>query len=230
MKRVLRVVVAGALMLVHAHVLHAQIVSPAIERRAIELGLAYKWFDRDVQSGPVDELKWEVATLYARYGAFDRVTLSAEGGTWDVSHPDFPLSYFRRYTMGGGVAVRALERSPWEVALTAHYQTVFDNDASVWNFDKRTRGWNVDALLARRFSVRNQYLRAWAGPAYVDDRAENSLWGSSEPVVHEPESHWGLVAGGEMVLWNHVSGLAYVLFLDHPQGRMGIAWRIGGEQ
>jgi hypothetical protein len=206
----------------------AQIVGPPIERHAVEFGFMYKWFDRDVQSGPVDELQWEVATLYGRYGAFNRVTLSAEGGVWDVDHPDFPRSYYRRYTMGGGVAVRVFERTSWEVAVTAHYQTVWDNDASSWDFDKRTRGWNANALLARRFVVGGQYLRAWAGPAYVDDRAENFLWGSTEPVVHEPESHWGVVAGGELVLWNHISGLAYALFLDHPQGRLGVAWRLGG--
>jgi hypothetical protein len=228
MRRALRVVVGGALILVHAHILHAQIVSPTIERRAIELGLAYKWFDRDVQSGPVSELQWEVATLYGRYGAFDRVTFSAEGGVWDVDHPDFPLGYYRRYTMGGGIAVRAFERGAVEVAIAGHYQTVWDNDQTSWDFDKRTRGWNADVLLARRFTPHGQYLRAWAGPAYVNDRAENFLWGASDPVVHEPESHWGVVAGGEMVLWDRVSGLAYVLFLDHPQGRIGLAWRMGG--
>lgn len=208
--------------------LHAQIVSPVIDRHAVELGVAYKWFDRDVESGPVSELNWEVATLYGRYGAFDRVTFSAEGGVWDVDHEDFPLSYYRRYTMGGGVAVRAWERSTWDVSVTAHYQTVFDNDQTSWDFDKKTRGVIVDALVARRFTVAGQYVRAWTGPAYVDDRAENFLWGSTEPVVHEPESHWGLVAGGEFVLWDHFSALAYALFLDHPQARLGMAWRVGG--
>jgi hypothetical protein len=228
MKHAWRLAAIAFLVLARAPGARAQIVSPTIEHRAFEIGLAYKWFDRDVQSGPVDELKWEVATLYGRYGAFDRVTLSAEGLASDVNHPDFPLGIYRRYTMGGGVSVRVFEQASWEIDVTGHYQTVWDNDASSWDFDKRTRGWNADALVARHFTPGGQYLRAWAGPAYVDDRAENFLWGSSDPVVHEPESHWGIVAGGELVLWNHVSGLAYALFLDHPQGRIGVAWRMGG--
>ena len=169
-----------------------------------------------------------MGTFYGRYGAFDRVTLSAEGGVWDVDNADFHAMY-RRYTMGGGISVSVYEKSAWEIAVSGHYQTVWDNDMSGFDFDKRTYGVNVDALAAYRFTPAGQYVRVWAGPTYVDDVAENYLWGSNDPLTHEPETNIGVVAGAECVLWKHVSALAYAIYLDNPQWRLGLAWRIAGE-
>jgi hypothetical protein len=128
--------------------------------------------------------------------------------------------------MGGGLSVSALRTAKWDVSASAYYQTVWDNDVSGLDFDKRTRGFNAGAMASRSFAPVNQYLRLWAGPMYVDDLAENYLWGSSEPVRHEPETHWGVATGLETVLWKHVSGLAYAIFLENPQWRVGLAWRV----
>jgi len=207
----------------------AQIVSPPIGRHGVELGLAHKWFDRDVTPPPVDRIKWDVATIYARYGAFNRVTLSAEGGVWNVDNDEF-LNAYRRYTMGGGVSVAFYETSSWQFSATANYQTVWDNDISGRDFDKRTRGFNVAALAAYDGTFHGQYLRGWGGPTYVDDRAENFPWGTLQAIRHEPDRHWGATVGGECVLWKHVSGLAYVILLEHPQWRFGLAWRVEGSE
>jgi hypothetical protein len=66
----------------------AQIIAPPLAQKSLDVGVAYKWFDRDVTSGQLDEAKWEVATIYTRYGAWEWLTIGAEAGLWEIGARD----------------------------------------------------------------------------------------------------------------------------------------------
>jgi hypothetical protein len=206
----------------------AQFVVPPMPRKAAELGYAYKWFDRDVESGPIDEADWQTATFYARFAPSDWLTISAEGATWDVTHEDFPGQEYRRWTVGGGANVRAYTRGRWSLDATVAYNEILDHDESPFEFDKRTTGWNVGAMVDCRLGLAGHSFDLYGGPMYVDDEIENFPYGADEPIESDPDAHWGAVLGASAVFFQHASAFTYVLFLDHPQARVGFALRLGG--
>ncbi len=206
-----------------------QIVAPPMERNAAELGFAYKWFDRDVDSGPISEPQWETATFYMRFAAFDWLTITAEGGSWEITHDDFPTQEYRRFTVGGGAIARAYTRGRWSVDATVTYNEIYDHDESAYMFDKRTSGWNAGALVDCRMTFGGQSLDLWGGPMYVDDSIENYPYGSDDPLESDPDAEWGAAMGASAVFFDYASVFGYVLFLDHPQPRIGLALRLSGD-
>jgi hypothetical protein len=207
----------------------AQIIAPVLEKHAVELGYAYKWFDRDVPA-PVDEAQWEVASFFGRFGAFDWLTLVAEGGLWGIEHDDFPGQPYSRWVIGGGLSARLYRARHWDLTATVVYSEVYDHDDSDFRFDKRTRGWNAGVLAGSSFMFSGQRLDLWAGPMFVDDLIENYTWGFDEPLTSEPETQWGVAAGAYTVIFDYISGFAYVLYADHPQVRLGIGLRSRGDE
>lgn len=205
----------------------AQIVAPLLEKHAIEGGYAYKWFDRDFPA-PLHEAAWEVASFFGRFGAFDWLTLSAEWGLWNLDDGAAPDQPYTRWVIGAG-ATAPLYRAPrWHVVATVAYNEVYDHDGSKSRFDKRTRGWNVGVLAATSIEWSGQRVELWAGPMFVDDVVENYAWGLDEPITSEPDVKFGGAAGAYAVLFDYISGFAYVLHADHPQLRLGVSMRSRG--
>lgn len=217
---------ACAIATVGAFPSNAQIVAPLLEKHAVEGGYAYKWFDRDVPS--LDDAQWEVASFFGRFGAFDWLTLSAEGGLWGIENDTAPYQPYTRWVIGGGATAPLYRAQRWNLVATVTYNEVYDHDESDSRFDKRTRGWNAGVLAGTSFDWSGQRLDLWAGPMFVDDLIENYAWGLDDPITSEPETKFGGAAGAYAVLFDYISGFAYVLYADHPQLRLGISVRSRG--
>ncbi len=199
----------------------AQIIAPPLEHRALEAGYTYKWFHRVIESGS-NEIKWQAGSLYARYGGFQRLTVYAEGGIWDVDS-------YSRWVVGGGLTGLLYTRGWWSLDVDASYNEIYDLDETTARTDHRTYGWNA-ALVARgSFAVSGQRVDLYAGPAYVNDVAETYPFSSNDPVRTEPDQHWGACAGLYATALDYVSGFAYLLYLDQPQLRLGVSLRSRGE-
>ncbi len=207
----------------------AQIIAPLLEKHAVEAGYAYKWFDRDIPA-PVDDAEWEVASLFGRFGAFDWLTITAEGGLWNVERKNFPDEPYTRWVVGGGVSAPVLRAQRWSIIATAAYNEVFDHDNTPSRFDKRTRGWNAGVLAGTSLAFWGQRVDLWGGPMFVDDLIERYAWGVDVPVTIEPDTKFGGAAGAYAVLFEYVSGFAYVLYADHPQLRLGVSVRSRGDE
>lgn len=205
----------------------AQVIAPLLEKNAVEGGYAYKWFDRTVPA-PVDRAEWEVASLFARFGVLDWLTLTAEGGLWGIEYGDAPGQSYTRWVIGGAASARLYRAKRWNVTATLTYNEVYDHDNSPYRFDKRTRGWNVGVLAGTSFAFSGQHVDLWAGPMFVDDLIERYAWGIDDPLAIEPENSFGVAVGTYAVLFNYVSGFAYVLYADEPQVRVGVALRSRG--
>ena len=199
-----------------------------MNRGAAELGFGYKWFDRDIEEGPISEATWETAVFYARFAGWDWLTISAEGGLWDVEHEDFPGQPYARWTLGAGAVARAYSRGRIAVDATIAYNEIYDHDESAYRFDKRTNGLNVGVALDYRLTYDDHSLDLWAGPMFVEDSIENFAYGTDDPIESEPDANWGAAAGANAVLFKHASVFGYVLFIDHPQVRIGAALRLDG--
>ncbi len=205
----------------------AQIVAPLLENHAIEGGYAYKWFDRDVPT-PVDAAEWEVASIFVRFGGFDWLTISAEGGLWNVDHDGYPDDPYTRWVVGGGLAAAVYRAPRWSLTATVNYNEVFDHDNSDSQYDKRTRGWNIGLLAGTSFDLAGQRLDVWAGPMFVDDLIDWYSFGVDDPLTVEPDNQFGAAAGLYAVVFDYISGFTYVLYADEPQLRVGIALRSRG--
>jgi hypothetical protein len=208
--------------------LHAQIIAPPLEHRAVEFGYAHKWFDRDVEPAP-ETIEWDAASIYARFGAFDRFTIYAEGGLWDVSATD-PSRLYSRWVIGWGLTARVYDVQRWALDAQFSYNEVYDHDESSLRSDHRTYGWNAGLLARGTFTVAGQRTDVYAGPMYVDDVAEVYPFSSDDPVRREPGQHWGVCAGAYVTLFNYISGFTYVLHVDEPQLRVGVSLRSRGEE
>lgn len=205
----------------------AQIMLPTIERRAAEFGYDYKWFDRDATSGPVDELSWEVASLYGRYGAFNRLTILAEGGLWSVDDPNVADRSFTRWVVGGGATLDVCRRGGWSIAAGGAFSEIYDHDND-YQSDQRIRSWNASLWAQYRFGSDANRLVVWAGPVFVDDVAEIYAWGAKEPIRVDTDTTVGGLAGVSGVLFWYVSGFASVTYVDNVQLRLGVAVRSRG--
>lgn len=206
----------------------AQIVAPLLEKHAVEVGYAYKWFDRDVPA-PVDQAEWQAASLFSRFGAFDWLTLSVEGGLWSVEHEGLPDEPYTRWVVGGGVSARVYDARRWTLTATLAYNEIFDHDNSNSRFDKRTRGWNGGVLAGTSLVHAGQRLDVWAGPMFVDDLIQRYAFGVDDPIEVEPDTRFGAAAGAYAVLFDYLSAFGYVLHADHAQFRVGVSVRSRGQ-
>jgi hypothetical protein len=163
-------------------------------------------------------------------GAWDRVTLTIEGGLWDVEGDD-PAQTYERWVVGGGITARVYTRQRWSLDAHASYNEIYDHDDSNDSrTDHRTYGWNAGLLLNGSFAFRGQRAELYAGPMFVYDVAESYPLSSDDPVRLEPDQRVGVCAGAYGVLFEYVSGFAYVLYVDDPQLRLGVSIRSRGDR
>lgn len=220
-------ILMAALLVSPATASFAQVVAPPLERRAAELGFSYKWFHRDVTSGQVSEIDWEVASIYGRYGAWDRLTISAEGGLW-FPRDDEDAREFSRWAVGGGLSVRLFQRDRWRLLATGTLNEVYDFDDSQYRSDERTVSWTAAVLADLALGSGAHRLDLWAGPMFVDDNTSVYAFNSPDPVDIETDPAIGLAVGAYGVLYEYMSGFAYVVYADYPQVRIGLSIRSRG--
>jgi hypothetical protein len=220
------VLVAATLALLAALPCRAQVVAPPLERGGAELGFAYKRFHRDVTSGQVSDIDWEVATVYGRYGGWDWLTLTLEGGLWELGALEDTRD-LSRWAVGGGLSARVYERAHWKIVATATYNEVYDFDESLLRSDERTRSWTAALLVDGAFGNGPHRVDLWAGPMFVDDLAEVYAFSATDPLVLETDPAVGIAAGAYGVLYDYMSGFAYVVYADHAQFRFGLSIRTG---
>lgn len=220
---VLAVVLAGL-----STTARAQLVVPPLKKHGVDVGYAMRWFHRDVTAPPLSEVSWDVASFYARLGVFDWLTVCAEAGMWSIEHDDFPGQVFDRYVIGGGLAANVFRFDDWTLIATASYCEVWDNDESVYSFDKRVYR-TIVAVPLSRFVLRGSVgLEMWAAPFYVNDVVENVYYGA-DVFRDEPDQHWGALAGTQVVFWHHAAVLLTVQYVDYVEGLVGIAFTTGGD-
>ncbi|NIO29119.1 MAG: hypothetical protein GTO29_11270 [Candidatus Latescibacteria bacterium] len=206
---------------------NAQILSSTLKSGEAELGYIHKWFHRDMEPNLPTEMRWEVSTLFARYGGFEWLTLSVEGAISIFDHEDFPGLKYRRYALGGGVAAKLYQYRQWAFAGCFHFNEVWDHDRSANHFDKRTRGVITGLQIIRSFTFRNHAADVWIGPMYVDDIGETYPWDSNTPIKNEASDNFGVAMGAHTVFFKHFAGLFYVVYANYFQARLGIALHLG---
>lgn len=230
MKKRLVAVIAVLATAAAAATASAQIVGTTLEDDQVEMGAAYKWFHRDLEPYQPIEKRWEVATLFVRYGAGRRLTLIAEGGLSLVEHDDFPGLDYRRYALGLGATALLFERGDWSVCGSFHANEVWDHDNSHFRFHKRTYGFLGGVHVARVFEVLDQEVGVWTGMFYIEDTAETYPWDSRRALRSESDGGVAAALGGRVVLFDDLSGFAQMVYADYAQWRIGAALMINGEE
>jgi hypothetical protein len=217
--RITLIFLAAALLV--ATCTEAQVMGPILERHTLEIGVTYKWYDRDFESTYIGQEDWSAGAIYFKWGACRWATFDFEGGISTVSHDDFPDNNYRRYTFGGGITAR-LYRGKWfDVGLSGHYSEIFDHDRSDNQLHKNTRNITSVLQIEKEFDIRDQRLTVWGGPAFVFDQSRQYPWGSSDPIRDETSNNFGFVVGLNAVVFDRLALFANGVYADAFQPRLG---------
>jgi hypothetical protein len=203
----------------------AQILSPALERHVFEIGYTHKWYGRDFGSVYLGETDWSAGALYIRYGACRWATLMFEGAISAVHHPQFEDIDYRRYLFGAGITAIAYRWSTYRVDISGNYGEIFDHDRSENEFHKNVRDLTIAIQVEKNFTVDEQTVILWAGPAYVYNESRQYPWQSWTPVKDDTSHNFGFALGVNAVMFERVSLFAHGVYADEFKPRIGIGCR-----
>jgi hypothetical protein len=203
----------------------AQVLSPALDRHTLEIGYTHKWYGRDFESLYLGESDWSAGAIYLRYGTCRWATLTFEGGISHVDNPDFEEMDYRRYTIGAGLTAIAYRWSQYRIDASAHYSEIFDHDRSEDQYHKNVRDLTFAIQVQRYFTVEEQTVVLWAGPAYVYNQSRQYPWHTTDPVKNDTDNNWGFVIGGDAVLFERVSVFVHGVYADDFKPRVGIGFQ-----
>ncbi len=203
----------------------AQVMGPILDRHQLEVGVTYKWYERDFESTYLGRVDWSAGAIYFKYGACRWATFDFEGGISTVHHDDFPDNDYRRYTIGGGITAK-LYRGKWvDLSLSGHYSEIFDHDRTDSQLHKNTRDITSVLQVEKAFDIREQRLVVWGGPAFVYDQSRQYPWGTSNPVKDETSNNFGFVVGVNAVVFQRVDLFAHGVYADAFQPRLGAGFQ-----
>lgn len=201
---------------------HAQILSPALDRHKLEIGYTHKWYERDFETVYLGETSWSAGAIYLRYGTCRWATLTFEGGISNVHHPDFEDMDYRRYTIGAGLTAIAYRWSTYRIDVSGHYSEIFDHDRSENQLHKNIRDLTFAIQVEKFFTVDEQSVVLWAGPAYVYNQSRQYPWQSSTPVKNDTSGNFGFVFGANVVLFERLSLFTHGVYAGEIKPRVGI--------
>jgi hypothetical protein len=200
----------------------AQVLNPSLERHTLEVGWMYKWNERDFDSSFIGREDWSSGTIYLRYGVCRWATISFEGGISTVHNDDFENIDYRRYTIGGGLTVPCYRRADWLVEAAGHYSEIFDHDRSENELQKNLRDFVFAVQVERFFTIRDQTVVVWGGPAFVYDQSRQYPGGTYIPIENDTSHNVGFVLGANAVLFERVNAFSHVVYADTFQPRVGL--------
>jgi hypothetical protein len=200
----------------------AQVMSPSLERHQLEVGYIYKWNERDFDSSFMGQEDWSLGTAYLRYGVCRWATISIEGAIANVDHEGFGDSDYRRYTIGFGLTVPCYRSADWQVDVAGHYCEIFDHDRSANEMQKNVRDFAFAVQVERFFTVRDQSVAVWGGPAFVYDQSRQYPAGTYIPIENDTSHNVGFVLGVNAVLFKRANVFSHVLYADTFQPRVGL--------
>lgn len=200
----------------------AQVLSPALDRHVFELGYTHKWYARDFGSTFLGETDWSAGTLYLRYGVCRWATIGFEGLVSTVNHHGFDGLDYRRYSVGGGIAAIAYRHGTFRVDVSGYYSEIFDHDRSENHFHKNLRDLTFVIQAEKFFTVDEQTVILWAGPAFVYNQSRQYPWQSTDPVKDDTFNNFGFALGVNAVLFEHISTFAHLVYADTFRPRVGV--------
>lgn len=207
-------------------VAHAQMLVND-NRRSTELALVHEWFHRDLEPAPYGNTPWNITSLQLSYSVTDWFKFAVQGGYSVFEAEDFGDARYKQYSVGGGIAVRALKKNNWNIDATARYLDTFGLDTSPTLFHKHVRSAHGSVRLVRSFSPYRQSVKLWAGPLAVRDLVESFAWDATTPVSSNDAVGWGAQAGARIVVGGFVALYGFVSYVDDVQGGIALSLYAG---
>lgn len=196
-------------------------------RRSTELAIVQEWFHRELEPTPYNDTEWNITSLQLSYSITDWLKIAIQGGYSEFENDDFGNSEYKRYSVGGGIAVRAWKKGNWDLEASARYLDTFDLDRSTTLFHKHVQSAGGTVQLVRSFSPFGQQAKLWAGPLVVDDRIESFAWDATTPLSSTDGTGFGAQAGTRVVLGGWVSLYGFVSYVDDVQGGVALSLHAG---
>ena len=192
-------------------------------KRATEIGIVQEWFHRELEPAPYNDTEWNITSLQLSYSVTDWLKFAVQGGYSEFENDDFGNSEYKRYSVGGGIAVRAWKKGDWDIEASARYLDTFDLDTSITLLHKHVQSVGGTAQLVRSFSPFGQSAKVWAGPLVVDDRIETFTWDATTALSSSHGTGFGAQAGTRVILGGWVSLYGFASYVDNVQGGVAVS-------
>jgi hypothetical protein len=202
----------------------AQLPTPHLAKRAVEIGYVHEWFQRDFGAELPAETDWSIGSVVISYGAEDWIALQVQGGIHDFGDEE---SYYARISLGAGITVRMLQSGVWSVSANTRYISTFDHDLSAISFHKGIDTLSGAVQLGATFERWGQASTVWAGPFVSHDDSDLYLWDAHQPIEASAGLGWGGAAGAHVVLFRTIAVYGYVTYVDDVAGGVGFALHAG---
>ena len=192
-------------------------------RRTTELSILQEWFHRELEPAVYNDTEWNITSLQLSYSITDWFKFAIQGGYSEFENEDFATSEYKRYSVGGGIAVRAWKKGDWDIEASARYLDTFDLDTSITLLHKHVQSVGGTAQLVRSFSPFGQSAKVWAGPLVVDDRIETFAWDATTALSSSDGTGFGAQAGTRVILGGWVSLYGFASYVDNVQGGVAVS-------
>ena len=203
----------------------SQVLKQALPAKEFELGYQWKYFHRDLTHRMDAEAHWAYNSLYMRYGINKWITLSVEGGVNNVWFPEPEEGDYRVYIIGGGVTSCICDVRGFNIGLAIHYSEAVYFDRSLAIYHNVIRAVVAGVRIERALSLRKQNLTILILPAYIYD--ENAVYDCRIALSKTEKSHnnFGVAAGVDLLLINHIGLFCHIVFADYFQPRLGFGYQ-----
>ena len=200
----------------------SQIIGPELSARSFEVGYIVKSFHRDFDGHY--HAYWAEDSFFVRYGATDYLTFTGEGriGVGDSRYPECNT---RVYGFGGGSIIRVFRIKPYSISFSFHYYETLWFDRSKWRYHKIVNTTISAIQIERSFDLSGQGAAFWIAPAYVYDESIHYPWGSYVSQIYRSKNNFGLIVGGDFMLFKHLHPFVHIVYADYIQPRFGVAYQ-----
>jgi hypothetical protein len=223
-----RQLITAFIMLLLAGNAHAILLTPPAKEHKFTIGFTELWFHRDQEwtnGWGVDEDKFNLGAVYAKYGVVERLTLYAEFAIYNGDPHNQGISY-RHINLGGGFNAVLFRTHDIDVSVLFNYFENFQHDNQESMCHSTTHHWAglIQLTQTYEFSENKHEMAAWIGPGYFRDEQIYD-GGACTPSEKRSVDNVGLALGVNFLFWDHLETFAHVIYANYLQPRLGIGYQ-----
>ena len=203
----------------------SQILGPTLDKGQFELGYTIKFFHRDLADNYI--LDWWSTAIFGRYAINKWLTISGEGIIGLEYPSQSSYSDYRGVGTGAGLVVDIIQIKHFQVSLSSHYFEILWFDRQQTYPHQNTRSLIAAFQIQRKFVYLGQEINIWLAPSYIEDT--DLTYYPFPPgypgIENSAQNKFGVVAGGDFVLFEHIHQFLHLVYADYIQPRFGVGFQ-----
>jgi len=207
---------------------HAILLTPPTKERKFTIGFIEMWYHRDQEwdnGWGIDEDKFNLGAVYAKYGVVDQLTLFAEFALYNGDPHNQGISY-RHINLGAGFNAIFFRAHDIDMSLLVNYFENFQHDNQETACHSTTKHWAgiIQLTQVYPFSEQKHEMAVWIGPGYFRDEQIYD-GGACTPSSKKSVENFGFAVGANFLFWSHLEVFGHVIYASYLQPRLGIGYQ-----